>query len=51
MVKKNEIDSNKYRSVIKSRNEMIEISAKLKSRNLLNFKFKNLSKYKNSIKV
>ena len=41
----------KYRSVKKSRNEIVEILAKLKSWNLDQLIFRNLFKSKNSIKV
>ena len=44
IVEKNEIYGNKHRSIRKSRNKMVKILAKLKSRNLPKFKFRNLSR-------
>ena len=39
-------DNNKHKSIKKSRNKMIKILTKLKSRNLFKFKFENLYRSK-----
>ena len=44
--KKDIVNDNKYKSIRKSRNKMVEILAKLKNQNLLKFRFKNLFRSK-----
>ena len=45
MFKKDEISKVEYKSIRKSRNKIVEILAKLKNRNLPNFRFRNLFKF------
>ena len=45
------ISNSQYKNVRKSENIIVKILNKLKSQNLLKFRFKNLFKYKNLIKV
>ena len=47
IVKKDRISSSKYKNISKNRNNIVEISAKLKNRNLFNSRSRHLSKYKN----
>ena len=46
MIKKDKINSGKQKNRKKSRNKIIQILAKSKSRNLPRFKFKNLTRSK-----
>ena len=43
--------TNKYKNIRKSRNKMVGVLAKSKSRKLVRIKFRNLSKFENLIKV
>ena len=45
-IKKDEISSSECKSIRKRRNKIVEISAKLKTRNLPKFRFRNLFKSK-----
>ena len=51
MAKKNRDNSSKYKSIRKSRNKIVKILAKSKIWNLLKLRSRNLSKFKNSIKI
>lgn len=44
-VKQDEINSNKYKNIYKSRNKIIKMSTRLKNRNLSNYRFANLFKF------
>ena len=46
MFEEDRIGSNEYKDIKKYRNKIVEILAKLKSRNLSKFSFKNLPKFK-----
>ena len=47
IIKKDRINSNKYKSIKKSENKIVQILAKSKSWNLLKFRSRNLAKSKN----
>ena len=46
LVEKNEVGDGKSKSIRKNRNKIVKILIRLKSGNLSNFKFKNLSRFK-----
>ena len=48
LVKEEKVDNSKYRSIKKSRNQIIKILDKSKSRNFIKFNFENLFKFKKS---
>ena len=50
-IEKSRAGNSKHKNIIKSRNKTVKILGKLKNHNLPNSKSKNLSKFKNSIKV
>lgn len=46
VIEKDRVDNNKYIDIKKGRNKIVKILNKLKSRNMSNFRFRNLPKSK-----